>query len=79
MEALIAGLPTSFEINLAASSLRNHVGFRYAPGVVDRALSTRSTIFLGDTGLTDLTVLIGYFTCISLTSWLTTFPPVPLV
>jgi 4-carboxymuconolactone decarboxylase len=66
VQALIAGLPTSFvdprqqviyEITLAL----------IAPRVVPTGLYQRAVELLGDNGLTDLTVLIGYFTCVSLT------------
>ena len=37
-----------------------------APRVVPTGLYRRAVSLLGDVGLTDLTVLIGYFTCVSL-------------
>jgi 4-carboxymuconolactone decarboxylase len=37
-----------------------------APRVVPTGLYRRAVSLLGDQGLTDLTVLIGYFTCVSL-------------
>ena len=37
-----------------------------APRVVPTGLYRRAISLLGDAGLTDLTVLIGYFTCVSL-------------
>ena len=66
VQALIAGLPTSFEIP------RHQVVYEIttaliAPRVVPTGLYRRAVNLLGDTGLTDWTVLIGYFTCISLT------------
>ena len=65
MQALIAGLPTSFEdpwqrvVYEVTSAL-------IAPRVVPTGLYRRAVKLLGDAGLTDLTVLIGYFTCVSL-------------
>jgi 4-carboxymuconolactone decarboxylase len=65
VQALIAGLPTSFEdprqqvVYEVASAL-------IAPRVVPTGLYRRAVRLLGDAGLTDLTVLIGYFTCVSL-------------
>ena len=47
VQALIAGLPTSFDEPSAASSLRNHVGFDSASRRPYRALSTRSKSFGG--------------------------------
>jgi 4-carboxymuconolactone decarboxylase len=38
-----------------------------APRIVPQGLYKRAVRLLGDTGLTDLTVLIGYFTSISMT------------
>jgi 4-carboxymuconolactone decarboxylase len=65
VEALIAGLPTSFE------DLRQQVVYQItstliAPRVVPTGLYRRAVELLGHAGLTDLTVLIGYFTCVSI-------------
>jgi 4-carboxymuconolactone decarboxylase len=65
VEALIAGLPTSFE------DPRQQVVYQVtsaliAPRVVPTGLYRRAVNLLGHAGLTDLTVLIGYFTCVSL-------------
>ena len=65
VQALIAGLPTSFE------DARQQVIYEVtmaliAPRVVPVGLYRRAVALLGDKGLTDLTVLIGYFTAISL-------------
>jgi 4-carboxymuconolactone decarboxylase len=65
VEALIAGLPTSFE------DPRQQVVYQItsaliAPRVVPTGLYRRAVNLLGHAGLTDLTVLIGYFTCVSL-------------
>jgi 4-carboxymuconolactone decarboxylase len=66
MQALIAGLPTSFDdprqqvVYEVASAL-------LAPRVVPMGLYRRAVDLLGDVGITDLTVLIGYFTSVSMT------------
>jgi 4-carboxymuconolactone decarboxylase len=65
VEALIAGLPTSFE------DPRQQVVYQItstliAPRVVPTGLYRRAVELLGHAGLTDLTVLIGYFTCVSI-------------
>ena len=66
VQALIAGLPTSFDdkrqqvVYEVASAL-------VAPRVVPTGLYRRAVDLLGHAGLTDLTVLLGYFTCVSLT------------
>src|ERR1700746_187777 len=66
VQALIAGVPTSFE------SPRQQVAYEMAcaliaPRVVPTGLYRRAVNLLGHAGLTDLTVLIGYFTSVSLT------------
>ena len=66
LQALIAGLPTFFD------DPRQQVIYEMtlaliAPRVVPTGLYQRAVELLGDKGLTDLTVLIGYFTCVSLT------------
>ena len=66
VQALIAGLPTSFE------DPRQQVAYEMtcaliAPRVVPTGLYRRAVKLLGHAGLTDLTVLIGYFTSVSLT------------
>ena len=66
VQALIAGLPTSFE-NPRHQVVYEITSALIAPRVVPTGLYRRAVNLLGDTGLTDLTVLIGYFTCISLT------------
>jgi 4-carboxymuconolactone decarboxylase len=65
VEALVAGLPTSFE------DPRQQVVYQItstliAPRVVPTGLYRRAVELLGHAGLTDLTVLIGYFTCVSI-------------
>jgi 4-carboxymuconolactone decarboxylase len=66
VQALIAGLPTSFE-DLRQQVVYEMTSALIAPRVVPTGLYRRAVNLLGDEGLTDLTVLIGYFTCISLT------------
>lgn len=66
VQALIAGLPTSFD------DPRQQVVYQITvalitPRVVPTGLYRRAVDLLGDAGLTDLTVLLGYFTCVSLT------------
>jgi 4-carboxymuconolactone decarboxylase len=66
VQALIAGLPTSFD------EPRQQVVYEITsalivPRVVPKGLFQRAVDLLGDAGLTDLTVLIGYFTSVSLT------------
>ena len=65
-EALIAGLPTSFE------DPREHVVYQLAmtlaqPRVVPGGLYRRATALLGDAGIVDVTMLMGWFTGVSLT------------
>lgn len=66
VQALIAGLPTSFDdgrqqvVYEVASAL-------IAPRIVPTGLYRRALELIGHAGLTDLTVLLGYFTCVSLT------------
>ena len=65
VEALIAGLPTRFD------DARQQVVYEMAtaliaPRVVPTGLYRRAKDLLGDAGLCDLTVLLGYFTCVSL-------------
>ena len=65
VEALIAGLPTRFD------DARQQVVYEMAtaliaPRVVPTGLYRRAKSLLGDAGLCDLTVLLGYFTCVSL-------------
>ena len=65
VQALIAGLPTQFDDG------RQQVVYEIttaliAPRVVPTGLYQRAVDLIGHEGLTDLTVLIGYFTCVSL-------------
>ncbi|GCE03448.1 carboxymuconolactone decarboxylase family protein [Dictyobacter aurantiacus] len=66
VEALIAGLPTSFE-DPRQQVVYEITSALIAPRVVPTGLYRRAVQLLGHTGLTDLTVLIGYFTSVSLT------------
>jgi 4-carboxymuconolactone decarboxylase len=66
VQALIAGLHTSFD------DPRQQVAYDLtctliASRIVPQGLYERAVKLLGDAGLTDLTVLIGYFTSISMT------------
>jgi 4-carboxymuconolactone decarboxylase len=65
VQALITGLPTSFE-NCRQQVVYEITSALIAPRVVPTGLFWRAVDLLGDAGLTDLTVLIGYFTCVSL-------------
>jgi 4-carboxymuconolactone decarboxylase len=65
IEALIAGLPTSFE-DPRQQVVYNITLALLAPRVVPTGLYRRAVKLLGHPGLTDLTVLIGYFTCVSI-------------
>ena len=66
VEALIAGLPTSFEdprqqmVYELASALAQ-------PRLVPKGMYQRAKALLGDAGIVDLTVLMGWFTAVSLT------------
>ena len=66
VEALIAGLPTSFE-DLRQQVVYEIASALVAPRVVPTGMYRRAVELLGHAGLTDLTVLLGYFTCVSLT------------
>jgi 4-carboxymuconolactone decarboxylase len=65
VEALIAGLPTSFE-DPRQQVVYDITSTLIAPRVVPTGLHRRAANLLGHAGLTDLTVLIGYFTCVSI-------------
>ena len=65
VQALITGLSTSF------SNEPQQVGHKVAsalvtPRVLPTGLYHRAVDLLGHAGLTGLTVLLGYFTCVSL-------------
>jgi 4-carboxymuconolactone decarboxylase len=66
VEALIAGLPTSFD------DPRQQVVYELAytlaqPRVVPKGLYRRAKELLGDAGIVDVTMLMGWFTGVSLT------------
>jgi 4-carboxymuconolactone decarboxylase len=66
VEAIIAGLPTSFD------DPRQQVVYELAstlitPRVVPLGLYRRATELLGDAGIVDVTMLLGWFTGVSLT------------
>jgi 4-carboxymuconolactone decarboxylase len=66
VEALIAGLPTSFDDS------RQQVVYELAsalaqPRVIPMGLFRRAKALLGDAGIVDVTVLMGWFTGVSLT------------
>ncbi len=66
VEAIIAGLPTAFEdprqqvVYELASAL-------VAPRLVPKGLFRRARTLLGDAGIVDVTMLLGWFTGVSLT------------
>lgn len=66
VEAIIAGLPTSFD------DPRQQVVYELAltlaqPRVVSKGLYRRAKDLLGDAGIVDVTMLMGWFTGVSLT------------
>ncbi len=66
VEALIAGLPTSFD------DPREQIVYELAvtlaqPRVVPRGMYQRAKSLIGDAGIVDVTVLMGWFTSVSLT------------
>ena len=66
VEALIAGLPTAFD-DARQQVVYEVTSALIGPRVVPTGIFRRAVELLGDAGLTDLTVLIGYFTAVSLT------------
>jgi 4-carboxymuconolactone decarboxylase len=66
VQALIAGLHTTFE-DPRQQLVYDMTSTLIAPRIVPQGLYERAVKLLGDAGLTDLTVLIGYFTSISMT------------
>ena len=66
VQALIAGLPTSFKdprqqiVYQLASALA-------APRVIPTGMYKRAKALIGDHGIVDVTVLMGWFTAVSLT------------
>jgi 4-carboxymuconolactone decarboxylase len=65
VEALIAGLPTHFD-DPRQQVVYEVTSALVAPRVLPMGSYRRAVSLLGHPGLTDLTVLIGYFTCVSL-------------
>lgn len=66
VQALIAGLPTSFD------DPRQQIVYELAsalaqPRVVPQGMYRRAKELLGDAGIVDVTVLMGWFTAVSLT------------
>jgi 4-carboxymuconolactone decarboxylase len=66
VEAMIAGLPTSF------GDARQQVVYELAsalvaPRVIPKGLYQRAKALLGDDGIVDVTMLLGWFTGVSLT------------
>lgn len=66
VQAQIAGLPTAFD-DARQQVVREVASVLIAPRVVPTGLCRGAVDLLGDAGLVDLTVLIGYFTGVSLT------------
>src|SRR6202161_1822555 len=66
VQALISGLHTSFD-DPRQQVVYDVTCTLISPRIVPQGLYKRAVRLLGDTGLTDLTVLIGYFTSISMT------------
>src|ERR1700738_3228131 len=66
VEALIAGLPTSFD-DSRQQAIYDLTQALIGRRVVPTGLYRRAVDLLGDAGVTDLTMLIGYYTTVSLT------------
>ena len=66
VQALIAGLPTHFE-DPRQQIIYEITESLIAPRRIPIGLYRRAIDLLGDAGLTDVTVLIGYFTSVSMT------------
>ena len=66
VQALIAGLPTSFD-DPRQQVVYEVTSALIAPRVVPQGLYRRAVDLLGDAGLTDLTMLLGWFTGVSMT------------
>jgi len=74
VEAIIAGLPTSFD------DAREQVVYEMAMALaaerlVPQGLHDRAVTVLGHEGITDVIVLMGYYTCVSLTMNFYAVPP----
>ena len=66
VEAMIAGLPTSFE-DARQQVVYELASALVAPRVVPKGLYRRAKDLLGDAGIVDVTMLLGWFTGVSLT------------
>jgi 4-carboxymuconolactone decarboxylase len=66
VERLIAGLPTSFD-DPREQVVYELVSALVAPRIVPLGLYRRAKHLLGDEGIVDVTVLLGWFTAVSLT------------
>ncbi|HEY0206329.1 MAG TPA: hypothetical protein VGC15_19525 [Acetobacteraceae bacterium] len=66
VEALIAGLPTGFD-NPRQQVVYELAMTLVAPRVVPMGLYRRAKALLGDAGIVDVTMLLGWFTGVSLT------------
>ena len=66
IDALVAGLPTSFD-DPRQSVVYDLTSALLAGRIVPEGLYRRATDLLGDVGVTDLTATIGYFTAVALT------------
>ena len=66
VEAIIAGLPTGFE-DARQQVVYELVSALVAPRVVPKGLYRRAKALLGDAGIVDVTMLLGWFTGVSLT------------
>ena len=66
VEAMIAGLPTSFD-DARQQAVYELASTLLAPRVVPEGLYRRGKALLGDAGIVDVTMLLGWFTGVSLT------------
>ncbi len=66
VRALIANLPTSFE-DAREQIVYELVSTLIQPRIVPQGLFQRARMLIGDQGIVDVTMLIGWFTCVSLT------------
>ena len=66
VERLIAGLPTTFE-DQRQQVVYELVSALVAPRIVPQGLFRRAKDLLGEDGIVDVTVLLGWFTAVSLT------------
>ena len=66
VEALIAGLPTSFD-DARQQAVYELASALAEPRVVPKGMYRRARDLLGDAGIVDVTVLMGWFTMVSMT------------